>query len=92
MLERESAGSEKQLGHTPRESPSVFHSDNDRKYDGQPCRNKGWSEVRVIQEGDTSGKGEENIAEGSYRGEQGELAFRDRYRKRPAIRTPAASS
>ncbi|XP_036423857.1 uncharacterized protein si:ch73-43g23.1 [Colossoma macropomum] len=92
MLERESAGSEKQLGHTPRESPSVFHSDNNRKYDGQPCRNKGWSEERVIQEGDTSGKGEENIAEGSYRGEQVELSFRDRNRKGPASPSTAPSS
>ncbi|XP_017547486.1 uncharacterized protein si:ch73-43g23.1 [Pygocentrus nattereri] len=92
MLQRESAGTEKQLGLMPRESPSVFHSNNDRKYDGQPCRNKGWSEERVIQEGDTSGKGEENIAEGSYRGEQVELSFRDRNRKGPASPSTAPSS
>ncbi|KAL7886243.1 hypothetical protein AOLI_G00065380 [Acnodon oligacanthus] len=92
MLQRESAGSEKQLGLMPRESPSVFHSNNDRKYDGQPCRNKGWSEERVIQEGDTSGKGEENIAEGSYRGEQVELSFSDRNRKGPASPSTAPSS
>ncbi|KAI4879312.1 hypothetical protein NFI96_004796 [Prochilodus magdalenae] len=91
-VERDPAGSEKPLGHPPRESPSVFHSDNDRKYDGQLCRNKGWSEERVIQEGHTSGKGEESIAEGSYRGEQVELSFRDRNRKGPASPSAAPSS
>ncbi|XP_072519290.1 uncharacterized protein [Salminus brasiliensis] len=95
MLERESGAGEKPPVHVPvrpRESPNVFHGDNDRENDRQSCRNKGWSKERVVQEEHTSGKGEENIAEGSYRGEQVELSFRDRNRKGPTSHSAAPSS
>ncbi|XP_026796160.3 uncharacterized protein si:ch73-43g23.1 [Pangasianodon hypophthalmus] len=95
MLERESAGSEKTFGQMamrPGESPSVLHSNNHSMYEGQSCRNKGWSGERVIQEEHTLGKGVGNIAEDSYRGEQVELSFSTRNRKGPAIHSPAPSS
>lgn len=94
MLERESAGSEKTFGQMamrPGESPSVLHSNNHSMYEGQSCRNKGWSGERVIQEEHTLGKGVGNIAGGSYRGEQVELSFRTRNRKGPANCSPAPS-
>lgn len=95
MLERESAGSEKPFGQEAMrsgESPSVLHSNNHSVYEGQSCRNKGWSGERVIQEELTLGKGVGNRAEGSYRGEQVELSFSTRNRKGPAKHSPAPSS
>lgn len=95
MLGRESAGSEKTFGVVamrPGESPSFLHSNNHSMYEGQSCRNKGWSEERVIQEELTLGKGVGNIAEGSYRGEQVELSFSTRNRKGPANHSPTPTS
>ncbi|KAG9272271.1 hypothetical protein AMEX_G13239 [Astyanax mexicanus] len=95
MLVRGSGGSGKPPVHVParpRESPNVFHCGNDREYDRQSCRNKGWSKERVVQGERTSGKGEENLVEGSYREEQVELSFRDRNRKGPASHSAAPSS
>lgn len=91
VLEGQSVGSESSLGHRPRETPQVFHCDSDRKCD-EPCRNKGWSEERVVQEEDILEKEAENIAEGSYREEQVELSFSDRNRKEPASYSAAPSS
>lgn len=95
MLERESAGNEKTFGQMVMrsgESPSVLDSNNRRVYEGQSCRNKGWSGERVTQEELTLGKGVGNIAEGSYREEQVELSFSTRNRKGPANHSPAPSS
>ncbi|XP_046704698.1 cardiac-enriched FHL2-interacting protein [Silurus meridionalis] len=95
VSERELVGSAKAfgpIGMRPGEIPGVLHSNNHSMYEGQSCRNKGWSGKRVIQEEHALEKGVGNLAEGSYRGEQVDLSFSTRNRKGPANHSPAPSS
>ncbi|KAI5624891.1 hypothetical protein C0J50_15697 [Silurus asotus] len=95
VSERELVGSAKTfgpIGMRPREIPGVLHSNNHSMYEGQSCRNKGWSGKRVIQEEHALEKGVGNLAEGSYREEQVDLSFSTRNRKGPANHSPAPSS